>query len=186
MSGTDHITDAIQASLANFTKGIDEVSTNQFEEMRKCSFFDPIPSECLAKIATVSQVKTLAAEAHITTEGDKMDSFHVILYGTATAYVHDKVVGVIRSGECIGEGTFFGNEQFTRSATVITDGEVIVVEIRKSVVDKMEGDVKAYMDRALLLALFKKLQAANKKIEELFREKETLKLGQAVPLFINN
>jgi hypothetical protein len=35
----------------------------------------------------------------------------------------------------------------------------------------MEGEVKTYMDKALLQALFKKLQAANKKIEELLRER---------------
>jgi CRP-like cAMP-binding protein len=101
-----------------------------------------------------------------------MDSFHVLMYGTATVYVHNKVVGVIHSGECIGEGTFFGNEVFKRSATVITDCDAIVVEIRKTVVDKMEGEVRQQMNTALLLAMFKKLQAANKKIEELQREKD--------------
>ena len=171
MSETDSITDAIQASLTNFTQRLVEVSSDQFNEMRRCSFFDPIPSDCLAQIANESEVRTFSAGERITTEGDTMDAFHVLMYGTATAYFKGKVVGTIHSGECIGEGTFFGNEKFTRSATVITDGEVIVVEIRKTVVDKMEGEVKVYMDKALLLALFKKLQAANKKIEELLRDK---------------
>jgi len=184
MSETDNITDAINASLANFTQRIEDVSNHQFNEMRKCSFFDPIPSECLAEIANESEVKTIAKGARITTEGDTMDAFHVIMYGTATAYVRNKVVGVIRSGECIGEGTFFGNEKYTRSATVITDGEVIVVEIKKSIVDKMEGEVKSFMDRALLLALFKKLQAANKKIEELLQDKENYQNRQTIPIFI--
>jgi len=184
MSETDNITDAINASLANFTQRIEDVSNHQFNEMRKCSFFDPIPSECLAEIANESEVKTIAKGARITTEGDTMDAFHVIMYGTATAYVRNKVVGVIRSGECIGEGTFFGNEKYTRSATVITDGEVIVVEIKKSIVDKMEGEVKSFMDRALLLALFKKLQAANKKIGELLREKEIYQTRESVPISI--
>jgi len=171
MSETDSITDAIQASLASFTQRIEEVSSDQFNEMRKCSFFDPVPSNCLAEIAKESEVKTLTAGQRITTEGDTMDSFHVLMYGSATAYVHNKVVGIIRSGECIGEGTFFGIENLKRSATVITDGEVIVVEIKKSVVGRMEGEVRSYMDKALLLALYKKLQAANKKIEELLRDK---------------
>ena len=172
MSETDSITDAIQASLANFTKRIEEVSSHQSSEMRKCSFFDPIPSGCLAQIASVSEVNTYAAGTKIITEGDLMDSFHVLMYGSATAYFRNQIVGVIRSGECMGEGTFFGNESFKRSATVIADGEVIVAEIRKSVVDTMEGEVRTYMDKALLVALFKKLQAANKKIGQLMKEKE--------------
>ena len=182
MSETDNITDAIQASLANFTQRIDKVSSDQFNEMRKCSFFDPIPSECLAQIAKDAEVKTLAPGARITTEGDTMNAFHVLMYGTATVYANNKVVGTIHSGECIGEGTFFGNEMFKRSATVITDGEAIVVEIRKTVVDKMEGEVKSYMDKALLLALFKKLQAANKKIGDLLREKEIYQTREPIPI----
>jgi len=184
MSETDSINDAIQASLASFTQRIEDVSSDQFNEMRKCSFFDPIPSDCLAQIAKESEVRTLAAGERITTEGDTMDAFHVLMYGTATVYAQNKVVGSIRAGECIGEGTFFGNEIFKRSATVITDGEAIVVEIRKTVVDKMEGEVKKYMDKALLLALFKKLQAANKKIGELLRDNENYQMRQAIPISI--
>jgi len=171
MNETDNFTDLIQASLANFTQKIEEISSQQFNEMRKCSFFDSVSSECLAEIAKICEIKKLPAGKHITTEGDKMDAFHVLMYGTATVTVHNKVVGVIHSGECIGEGTFFGNEIFKRSATVITDGEAIVLEIRKTEVDKMDGEIKKSMDRALLQSLFKKLQAANKKIEELQHEK---------------
>ena len=184
MSETDNITDAIQASLTNFTQRLEEISSDSFSEMRKCSFFDPIPSECLARDRQGSEIRTFAVGEHITTEGDTMDSFHVLMYGTATAYFNNKIVGNIRGGECIGEGTFFGNENLKRSATVITDGEVIAVEIRKTAVDKMEGEVKSYMDKALLLALFKKLQAANKKIEELMREKEIHESYQPVPISI--
>jgi len=184
MSETDSITNAIQASLANFTQRLEDVSSDRFNEMRKCSFFDPFPSKCLAEIAKVSEVKTLVAGQKITSEGDTMDSFHVLMYGTATVYVNNKIVGAIKSGECIGEGTFFGNQLFRRSATVITDGEAIVVEIRKAVVDKLEGEIKSYMDKALLLALFGKLQAANKKIGELLQEKEIYQSVPVIPLFI--
>lgn len=171
MSETDNISDAIQASLTNFTRQFEEVSSDQFNEMRKCSFFDPVPSDSLARIAMESEVKTYGAGEYITREGDAMKAFHVLMYGTATAYVDNIAVGTIHSGECIGEGTFFGQEGLARSATVITDNEAIVLEIRKSAVDKMEGEIKAYMDKALLLALFRKLQAANKKIEDLLQGK---------------
>ncbi len=169
MSEHDSITAAIQKSLNNFTNLFEEVASDQFNEMRKCSFFDPVPSDCLAEIAKISEIQTLAAGARITTEGDTMDTFHVLMYGSATAYFQNKVVGTIHSGECIGEGTFFGSEKYTRSATVIADGEVILLEIRKDVVDKMEGEIKTYMDKALLHALFKKLQSANRRIQELLR-----------------
>ena len=98
-----------------------------------------------------------------------MNAFYVILFGTATVYYNKKIVGTIRSGECIGEGMFFANENISRSATVITDNQVIAAEIKTTGIDRLQGESKAYLDKALLLALFKKLQGANRKIEELLR-----------------
>ena len=161
--------DAIQASLASFTKRLDEVSTDRFNELRKCSFFDPIPSEWLTPISEQADIRTFSAGDCITSEGDDMNVFYVVLYGTATVYYNRKVVGTIRSGECIGEGMFFANENISRSATVITDGQVIAAEIKPVGIDRLRGEAKAYLDKALLLALFKKLQGANRKIEELLR-----------------
>lgn len=161
--------DAIQASLASFTKRLDEVSADRFNELRKCSFFDPIPSEWLTPISELAEIRTFPSEYHLTSEGDDMDTFYVILFGTATVYYNDKVVGTIRSGECIGEGVFFANENLLRSATVIADRQVIAAELKRTAIDRLHGDAKAYMDKALLLALFKKLQGANRKIEELLR-----------------
>lgn len=161
--------DSIQASLVSFTKRLDEVSTDRFYELRKCSFFDPIPSEWLTPVAEQAEIRTFAAGDCITAEGDDMNAFYVVLFGSATVYYNRKVVGTIRSGECIGEGMFFANENLSRSATVIADNQVIAAEIRKAGIDRLQGEAKAYVDKALLLALFKKLQGANRRIEELLR-----------------
>ncbi|MDO8988137.1 MAG: cyclic nucleotide-binding domain-containing protein [Sideroxyarcus sp.] len=161
--------DAIQASLASFTKRLDEVSTDRFNELRKCSFFDPIPSDWLRPISDQADIRTFAAGEHITSEGEDMSAFYVILFGTATVYYNKKIVGTIRSGECIGEAMFFANENILRSATVIPDTQVIAAEIKKAGINRLQGESKTYMDKALLLALFKKLQGANRKIEELLR-----------------
>lgn len=161
--------DAIQASLASFTKRLDEVSNDRFNELRKCSFFDPIPSEWLTPISEQAVIKTFSPGDCITEEGDDMNAFYVVLFGTATVYYNRKVVGTIRSGECIGEGMFFANENLSRSATVIADNQVIAAEIKMNGIDRLHGESKDYLDKALLLALFKKLQGANRKIEELLR-----------------
>jgi CRP-like cAMP-binding protein len=161
--------DAIQASLASFTERLDEVSSDRFNELRKCSFFDPIPSEWLTPISEQAEIITFTEGQSMTTEGEDMTSFFVILFGTATAYYKNKAVGVIRSGECLGEGVFFANETLERSATVIADNHLVVAEFKKSGLQFIRGDAKNYIDKALLTALFKKLHGANRKIEELLR-----------------
>lgn len=159
--------DAIQASLATYSKRLDEVSADRFNELRKCSFFDPIPSEWLKPISEQTEIRTFSAGDCITREGEDMNALYVVLYGTATAYYNKKIVGTIRSGECVGEGMYFANENLSRSATVVADGQVIAVEINKTGIERLRGEAVVYMDKALLLALFKKLQGANRKIEEL-------------------
>ncbi len=161
--------DAIQTSLASFTKCLDEASTDRFNELRKCSFFDPVPSKCLGPISEQTIIRTFSAGDTLTSEGEDMNPFFIFLFGTATVYHNKKVVGMIRSGECIGEGMFFANENLSRSATVIADGQLVAAEINKKGVERLTGEPKAYLDKALLLALFKKLQRANIKIESLLR-----------------
>ena len=161
--------DAIQASLASFTQRLDDVASDSFNEIRKCSFFDPIPSEQLRPIAELAAIHTFKGGDKLTSEGDEISSFFVILFGRASVHVRDNEVAVIHSGECIGESTFGAGEADSRSATVIAEGEVIAAEIKKSDIGKLIGESRTYMDKALLNALFRKLQQANRKIEELLR-----------------
>lgn len=161
--------DAIQTSLASFTQRLDEVALNQFNEMRKCSFFDPIPSEALQSIARLTSIKTFKNGEQITTEGDEITVFYVILFGKASVHVRNNEVAVLHSGECFGEAAFFATEVTSRSATVISEGEVIAAEMRKSDIKSLSGEELTYLDKALMNALFRKLQHANRKIEELLR-----------------
>ena len=162
--------DDIAVNLANLAKLLSEDATERFNEMRKCSFFDPIPSECLEPISKLAKIRTFPAEDRITREGGDMSSFYVILLGTASAYRNDKVVGTIHRGGGIGEGTFFASENITRSATVFADEQLIVAELNKADIDSLDSAVRTYMDKALMIALFKKLQGANRMIEELLSE----------------
>ncbi len=99
------------------------------------------------------------------------NNFYVVLFGSTTVSCDNEVVGTIVSGECIGEGTFFSGGNVSRSATVTADEHVIVAEFNRLGISRLQRDTttQAYLDKALLLALFKKLQGANRKIQELLR-----------------
>lgn len=161
--------DAIQTSLASFTQRLGEVAQNQFSEIRKCSFFDPIPSAVLQSIAGLTSIRTFKPGEKITSEGDEINAFYVILFGRALVQVREKEVAVLHSGECLGEAAFFAAEVTSRSATVIAEGEVIAAELKKSDIKSMSPEDMNYMDKALMNALFRKLQHANRKIEDLLR-----------------
>lgn len=164
MNDLDKIDDDILNSLSNFTKKVDVESEDRFNKIRACSFFDPVPSEYLAEIANHSRVVHFSAKDKIISELDVIRPFYVLIYGSATAYFDHRVVGHILSGECLGESAFFTKEAPTRSAAVIADGEVIALEMGQLDIESISDATRMFMDKALLLALFKKLQAANRHI----------------------
>jgi CRP-like cAMP-binding protein len=117
----------------------------------------------------MAQIRTFHSDVSIASQDDDMKAFYVILYGAADAYRNGKVVGTIETGDCFGEGIFFTDGTMTTSATVIADDKIVAAEFSKAVIETLRADAHAMvsMDKALLLALFKKLNGANRKIEKL-------------------
>lgn len=186
MTDTDKSNAEIQRSLDSFTRHFAAFISDQYSEMRNCSFFNPVPNESLEKLVKVAHMLTFKAGDKIITEDDAMRSFYVILFGSATVYVKKKKVGTIIGGECMGEGAFFARDNQTRLASVVADGELILLEITKNNIDVIDGETQKYLNKALLLAMFNKLQAANKKINELSCENERLHHARPVELSLTN
>ncbi len=164
MDDLDKINDDILSSLDNFTKQVDAASNERFQKIRECSFFDPVPSEYLAEIADHSHLVKFGDKEKIMTEHDMIRPFYVLIYGAANAYFDHKKVGHILSGECLGESAFFTKEAPARSAAVLADGEVLALEMGPMDIEAISVSTRMFLDKALLLALFKKLQTANKHI----------------------
>ncbi|MGZ3241194.1 MAG: cyclic nucleotide-binding domain-containing protein [Burkholderiaceae bacterium] len=163
--------DAIEDSFANYAKLLIEDPDARFKALRSSSFFNPVSDEWLKRITEMASIKTFYSDICLTSQDDDMKAFYVILQGSAEAYRNGKLVGTIETGECFGEGIFFTNGNITTSATVIADYKIIAAVFSKEVVENLQANANAMisLDKALLLALFKKLQGANQKIEELMR-----------------
>jgi CRP-like cAMP-binding protein len=161
--------DTIDDHFATYAKLLMEDPSARLGALRKCSFFQPVPDEWLQRISEMAQIRTFASDVSITSQDDDMKAFYVILYGAAEAYRNGKVVGTIENGDCFGEAIFFAHGTITTSATVIADDKIIAAEFSKTAIEALQSDPHAMvsMDKALLLALFKKLKGANQKIERL-------------------
>jgi CRP-like cAMP-binding protein len=160
---------AIEDNFTSFAKMLVEDAAVRYKALRGCSFFNPVPDEWLQRLTDMAQIRTFYSDVCLTSQDDETKSFYVILLGTAEAYRNGKLVGTIDTGECIGEGVFFADGNLSSSATVIADYKIIAAEFDKTAIETLQADgsAMACIDRALLLALFKKLQGANRKIEKL-------------------
>jgi CRP-like cAMP-binding protein len=161
--------DAIDDHFAGYARLLMEDPSARLRALRDCSFFKPVPDEWLQRISQMAQIRTFHSDVCITSQDDDMKAFYVILYGAAEAFRNGKVVGIIETGDCFGEAIFFADGSMTASATVIADDKIVAAEFSKSAIDELRSDPNAMvsMDKALLLALFKKLMGANGKIERL-------------------
>lgn len=161
--------DVIEDNFATYAKQLTEDSAARFKALRGCSFFEPVPDEWLQRLSDLASIHTFHSDVRLASQDEDMKAFYVVLQGSAEAFRNGKLVGTIARGECFGEGIFFANGSITTSATVIADYKIIAAEFSKTVVENLRADPDAMvsMDKALLLALFKKLQRANEKVEKL-------------------
>lgn len=161
--------DAIDDHFTSQARLLMENPSARLEALRNCLFFQPVPDEWLQRISEMAQIRTFEPDACITSQDEEMKAFYVILYGAAEAFRNGKLVGAIETGDCFGEGIFFTDGSIATSATVIADDRIIAAEFTKTVIEGLQSDPRAMvsMDKALLLALFKKLKGANQKIERL-------------------
>jgi len=161
--------DAIDDQFARYAKLLVEDASARLDALRKCSFFQPVSDDWLQRLSDMARIRTFHSDVSIATQDEEMQAFYVILYGAADAYRNGKVVGTIETGDCFGEGIFFTDGTHATSATVIADDKIIVAEFSKSAIEALQADPHAMvgMNKALLLALFKKLNGANQKIARL-------------------
>ncbi len=160
---------AIEDDFAKLAKQLAEDTEARTDALRRCSFFEPVPDEWLPQISAAARIKTFHSDVCLTSQDEETDTFYVILRGTADAFRNGKRVGTIEAGECIGEAIFFSDGDTPSSATVIADFKIIAAEFPRETIAAFRADpqLMACLDKALLRALFKKLQGANRKIERL-------------------
>lgn len=161
--------DAIEDRLAVYAKKLVEDPAARFEAMRGCSFFGPVADQGLRRIAGMVDIQIFSSDVCLTTQDDETQAFYVILSGAAEVFRNGRRIGVIGTGECVGEGIFFADGGNATSATVIADYKIIAATFSKEIVERLQADaeIKVSMDKALLLSLYSKLKGANRKIEEL-------------------
>lgn len=161
--------DSIDDQFSSYAQLLVSDADARFKALRGCSFFGPVSDDWLKRISEMARIETFHSDVCLTSQDEDMKAFYVILQGTAEAFRNGKLVGIIDTGECFGEAVFFANESISTSATVIADYKIIAAVFSKDIVESLQANTELMvsMDKALLLALFKKLQGANRKIERL-------------------
>lgn len=161
--------DAIEDRFETYARQLVGDPAVRYEALRGCAFFAPVADAGLQRISGMVDIQVFSSDVCLTTQDDETQAFYVILSGLAEVFHNGKRIGEVGTGECIGEGIFFAGEGNATSATVIADFKIIAATFSKATVASLQADaeIRASMDKALLLSLYRKLKGANRRIEEL-------------------
>ena len=83
----------------------------------------------------------------------------------------DKLLNVLRAGDCFGEMAYLGKKQFQRSASVVSSTDVTLIEIKAEALANASEIVRHQFNGAFLEILVDRLSMANTRLSQLLADK---------------
>lgn len=116
---------------------IEEMSHKRVEKfLRHVSIFEPLDGKDIQLLAFSGRIWNFGKGEHIVKQGDVGDSLFLILQGDASVHVRmpdngrEIIVAKLKSGDFFGEKSLLTGEP--RSASVVADSDIELVEIKKT------------------------------------------------------
>ncbi|MBI9075905.1 MAG: protein kinase [Desulfatibacillum sp.] len=119
------------------------------------SFFSEFSKNHIKELMGASEMVQAKAEECILEEGEIDDSFYIVLSGATVVIRNGKKVATIGIGECFGEMAYIGGQP--RSATVIADGDCILMKINGALLDRAPTKIQLLFFKRFALTLVNRL-----------------------------
>lgn len=151
------------SSLSNNIKNLDHsINVEQkFNDLKKIDFFRDFTSNELAEVIRVSQWIAAKPNEKIIIEDSIDDGFFIIIRGEVIAKKNDKILCVIKQGECFGEMACVAKAK--RAATIEATTGTFLMKINASSIDQMSVNAQLRFYRVFSLTLTQRLSSINEK-----------------------
>jgi serine/threonine protein kinase len=141
--------------------------TEKFNTLRRLDFFLNFTDVDLWQVLHISNWSRIAAGHTLIHEGETGTSFFILASGEVKVSKKDRLLTVLKKGECFGEMAYLGRRQFKRVATVTTVSEVTVIEIKADALNAATETCRHQFTAAFLEMLVARLEAADVRLSEL-------------------
>ena len=111
--------------------------------------------------------RRLHANTAILREGELGQSMFFLAKGEVKVVMSERLLNVIRAGECFGEMAYIAGGGLPRLATVESMTEVVLAEFQDEALDKMSDSCQRSFMRALMRSLVDRLTLADTRIVQL-------------------
>jgi serine/threonine protein kinase len=164
----DDFAHALAGVFDNLENANDVVpDAEKFSTLRRLDFFRRFTDVDLWQVLRIAEWGRYAPEQSIIREGDAGTSFFVISRGDVKVTKQDKLLNILRVGECFGEMSYIGSRQHPRTASVTAVDDVTVIQVGADALSHATESCMHAFGTAFLDLLVSRLEAANIRLPSL-------------------
>ncbi len=145
--------------------------SEKFDTLRKLEFFRYFSDVELWEVLRLAVWRKHPRDATLIHEGDVGSSFFILAAGEVKILKQERLINVLKVGECFGEMAYLGKRKFQRSASVVTISDVTVIEIRAELLSQASELCRHHFHGAFLELLVDRLAMANTRLSQLLAER---------------
>ncbi len=136
----------------------------KWKTLRCLAFFKDFSDEQITEVVNASEWKDFDKGNVIVTEGEPETAFYIIANGGVEVVKNDKVVGLMKQGDCFGEIAFLTRQP--RNATIMARTDVSLMSVSASLMEQASTETQIRYYRIFLENLIARLSQATDKLVE--------------------
>jgi eukaryotic-like serine/threonine-protein kinase len=145
--------------------------SEKFDTLRKLDFFRQFSDVELWEVLRLASWHHYSRDTMLIKEGDIGSSFFILVSGQVKIVKQDRLLNLLKAGECFGEMAYLGKQKFQRSASVTSISEISVIEIRAETLTKASDICRHHFHGAFLELLVDRLSMANLRLSQLLADR---------------
>ena len=145
--------------------------TEKFNTLRRVDFFHNFSDVDIWQVLHISNWHRIPAGTMLIREGETGTSFFILTSGEVKVTKKERVLSVLKAGECFGEMAYLGRRQFKRSASVVTNSDITVIEIKADALNAATESCRHHFTAAFLELLVLRLESADVRLSQLLLDR---------------
>jgi eukaryotic-like serine/threonine-protein kinase len=145
--------------------------TEKFNTLRRLEFFRNFTDVDIWQVLHIANWHRIPAGTTLIREGETGTSFFILSSGEVRVTKSDRVLNVLKAGECFGEMAYVGRRPFKRSASVASVNDITAIEIRADALNAATESCRHQFTAAFLELLVMRLESADVRLSQLLLDR---------------
>ena len=145
--------------------------SEKFDSLRGLDFFRQFSDVELWEVLRIGKWRRQERDDVLIQENDIGSSFFILVTGEVKVLKGNRLLNVLKAGECFGEMAYLGKQKFQRSASVVAMGDILVLEIRAETLTRASELCRHHFHGAFLELLVDRLAMANVRLSQFLADR---------------